>query len=261
MKSEQPFTVVYDDENIIAVNKASGISMGGDRWDESRLRLDKLVASAIGDEQKLYTVHRIDHETSGLVVFAKNEATHRSLSLAFEERDVKKRYIAVVHGQPSWKETSCDLPLVPNGNKQHMTIIDKFHGKKSLTAFRCICSAGNYSILEAIPETGRTHQIRVHAAALGLPVVCDSLYGTDKPVLLSSIKKNWRGDLLEEKPLLARLGLHSVELSLPIAVFPYEFTADSCISNDIVTFSAPFPRDISALIKQVEKVSFTVICT
>jgi RluA family pseudouridine synthase len=262
MKAAPPFTVVYEDGNIIAVNKASGISVGGDRWDESRERLDKLVGSALGDGQKLYTVHRIDRETSGLVVFAKDEATHRSLSLAFEGRDVKKRYIAVVHGRPSWQETTCDLPLVPNGNKQHLTIIDKCRGKKSFTFFRYICSAGSYSILEAIPETGRTHQIRVHAAALGHPVVCDSLYGTDKPVMLSSIKKNWRGDLLDEKPLLARLGLHSVELSLPIAVLCNEFVVNSSINKDVLTFLAPFPRDMEALIKQMEKVSFIkVICT
>jgi RluA family pseudouridine synthase len=261
MKAAPPFTVVYEDENIIAVNKASGIAVGGDRWDESRERLDKLVGSAMVHGQKLYTVHRIDRETSGLVVFAKDEVTHRRLSLAFEGRNVKKRYIAIVHGRPSWEETTCDLPLVPNGNKQHLTIIDKFQGKKSLTAFRFICSAGSYSILEAIPETGRTHQIRVHAAALGLPVVCDSLYGTVNPVMLSSIKKNWHGDPLEEKPLLVRLGLHSVELSLPVAVLPYEFAVNLGINKDTFTFSAPFPRDMAALIKQMEKVSFKVICT
>jgi len=94
---------------------------------------------------------------------------------------------------------------------------------------------GNLSVLEAFPETGRTHQIRVHAAALGFPVVCDSLYGKDKPVLLSAIKKNWRGDLLEEKPLLARLGLHAAELSLPAQ-----------------TLRAPLPRDMTALIKQMK---------
>jgi RluA family pseudouridine synthase len=268
MKTAPSFTVVYEDENVITVNKASGISVGGDRWDESRERLDKLVSTVTHyskqpstDEQKLYTVHRIDRETSGLVVFAKEEAAHRRLSLAFEGRDVKKRYIAVVHGRPSWQETACDLPLVLNGNKQHLTIVDKFRGKKSLTSFRYICSAGSYSVLEAAPETGRTHQIRVHAAALGLPVVCDSLYGTDKPVLLSSIKKSWRGDLLEEKPLLARLGLHSVELSLPTAVLSYSFTANSGVYKDTLTFSAPFPRDMAAVIKQMKKVSFSVICT
>ncbi len=249
MKTSPLFTVIYEDETIIAVNKASGISVGGDRWDESKERLDKLVAetavmpATLPAASKLFTVHRIDRETSGLVVFAKDEAAHRRLSLAFEGRDVKKRYVAVVHGRPSWQETVCDLPLVPNGNKQHQTIIDKYQGKKSLTRFKLLGSAGNLSVLEAFPETGRTHQIRVHAAALGFPVVCDSLYGKNKPVLLSAIKKNWRGDLLEEKPLLARLGLHAAELSLP------------SLSQ---TLYAPLPRDMTALIKQMKLFQLTM---
>ena len=237
MKTAPPFTVVYEDDDIIAVNKASGISVCGDRWDESRDRLDTLVSGAIQPESKIFVVHRIDRETSGLVVFARNEAAHRQLSLAFEGRDVAKRYIAIVYGRPVWHETTCDLPLIPNGNKQHLTIIDKYRGKKSLTRFTLMGSAGNLSLLEAFPETGRTHQIRVHAAALGLPVVCDSLYGSDKPVLLSAIKKNWRGDRYDERPLLTRLGLHAAGLSL--------------ISHNII---APLPRDMAALVAQMEKI-------
>jgi RluA family pseudouridine synthase len=239
MKETPPFTVVYENQDIIAVNKASGISVGGDRWDESKDRLDRLVSGVVQPATKIFVVHRIDRETSGLVVFAKNEEAHRRLSLAFEGRGVKKHYIAIVYGRPSWQETACDLPLIPNGNKRHMTIIDKFRGKKSLTRFNLLGSAGNFSVFEVFPETGRTHQIRVHAAALGYPVVCDLLYGDDKPVLLSAIKKNWRGDLLEEKPLLARLGLHAAELSLP--------------ERSIKPLKAPLSRDMAALIKQMEK--------
>jgi RluA family pseudouridine synthase len=218
------------------VNKASGISTGGDRWDESKERLDRLLEK----EQKIlkiYTVHRIDRDTSGLVIFAKTKEIHRSLSILFEQRKVEKRYIAIVHGRPSWKETVCDLPLVPNGNKNHMTIIDKYHGKESVTNFSVVTGAGNFSVLEARPLTGRIHQIRVHAAALGHPVVCDSFYGKDKPVMLSSIKRGWRGEPLEEKPILARLGLHAQEIKLPGGH----------------VFSAPLARDMSALVKQIEK--------
>ena len=128
-----------------------------------------------------------------------------------------------------------------------MTIVDKFHGKKSLTRFTLLCSAGSHSVLEAFPETGRTHQIRVHAAALGFPVVCDPLYSAgqradDRPVLLSDIKKNWRGDRLEEKPILARLGLHAAELSLSVG-------------GSVINLRAQLPRDMAALVKQIEKIS------
>jgi len=239
VKTTPQFTIIHEDVNIIAVNKAAGISVGGDRWDEARERLDKLVADSLTPPAKVFTVHRIDCDTSGLVVFAKNGEAHRRLSIAFEGRDVTKRYIAIVHGRPSWQETACDLPLIPNGNKLHQTIIDKYQGKKSLTRFVLLGSTGNYSVIEALPETGRTHQIRVHAAALGHPVVCDSMYGKGKPVMLSEIKRNWHGDIYDEKPLLARLGLHAFELAVP---------------RESLSLNAPLPKDMAALINQMKKI-------
>ncbi|MCL2801433.1 MAG: RNA pseudouridine synthase [Treponema sp.] len=237
MKSSQPYNIIFQNEQIVAVNKTSGISVGGDRWDESKERLDKILECDLGIP-KVFTVHRIDKETSGLVVFAKNKDIHRNLSIAFEQRNVYKCYTAIVHGRPSWKETTCELPLIPNGNKKHMTIIDKFRGKESVTSFKVILSAGNFSVLEVKPVTGRIHQIRVHATALGHPVVCDDLYGKYSPIKLSSFKRAWRGDPHEERPLLARLGLHAQELTLP--------------ENQNLT--APLPKDMSSLIKQLEKI-------
>jgi 23S rRNA pseudouridine1911/1915/1917 synthase len=135
---------------------------------------------------------------------------------------------------------TCGLPLVPDGNKLHQTIIDKYRGKGSFTRFVRLGSAGNYSVLKVVPETGRTHQIRVHAAALGHPVVCDSMYGKDAPVFLSEIKRKWQGDPFEEKPLLARLGLHALELAVPMIP---------------VKLFAPLPRDMAAFIKQMDKIA------
>jgi RluA family pseudouridine synthase len=253
MKQTEPFSIIYEDEFIIAVNKSSGVAVSPDRWDDSIEHLDKLVGTFLEERdngstttggRRIFTVHRIDRDTSGVVVFAKDEASHRFLSQAFEDRQVQKRYIAIVHGRPVWKEADCDLPLVPNGNKLHHTTIDKYHGKKSLTRFRFVLSAGNYSVIEALPETGRTHQIRVHLASLGHPVVCDPIYGTIKPVLLSGIKRNWRGDPFEEKPLLDRLGLHAAELIIP-----------SPAAEETLTLKAPLQRDMGALIKQLEKIA------
>ena len=252
MKSAALFTVIFEDDDIIVVNKPSGISVGADRWDTRRQRLDRLVEQIQG-LPKLYTVHRIDRETSGLVVFAKNETAHRRLSFAFEKQAVVKRYIAIVNGRPPWTKTTCNLPLIPNGNKQHLTIVDKYQGKKSSTCFTLLGSAGNYSVLEVVPKTGRTHQIRVHAAAQGIPVVCDSLYGSDRPIMLSDIKKNWRGDPFDEKPILSRLGLHAMELSLPA----HTVTGTVIGEQDELKLSAPLPRDMAALIRQIEKLGTT----
>jgi RluA family pseudouridine synthase len=244
MKRSAPFTIIYEDDCIIAVNKAAGLSIGGDRWNETGERLDKLLEARYA--ARVFTVHRLDKDTSGVVVFARDAETHKRLSSAFEGRRVHKQYAAVIHGRPSWTETVCDLPLVPGGDKQYRTIIDKYRGKKSLTRFRLLGSAGNYGIVEALPETGRTHQIRVHLASLGHPVVCDSLYGvparrgvTEKGVFLSSFKNGWRGDPLNERPLLSRLGLHALRLTLP--------------DYGALCLYAPLPRDMAALVNQLEK--------
>jgi 23S rRNA pseudouridine1911/1915/1917 synthase len=243
MRRKQNFSVVYEDEHIIGVNKAPGIAVGADRWDESAERLDLLLGSVY--EGPVFTAHRLDRDTSGIIVFARDIATHRLLCGAFESRQAEKLYYAVIHGRPAWTETDCDLSLVPDGDKQHRTIIDKYRGKKSLTRFRLLLSAGSYAVVEARPATGRTHQIRVHLASLGHPVVCDPLYGargSPKPVYLSAFKRGWHGDPLDEKPLLDRLGLHAVRLTLP---YP---GAESRLDLE-----APLPRDMAALLKQLEK--------
>ncbi|MDR0389335.1 MAG: RNA pseudouridine synthase [Spirochaetaceae bacterium] len=261
MKQKQVFTVIYENEIFLAVNKAPGIAVSPDRWDESKERLDRLLdaylsaadsAGKTAPKPRVYTVHRLDRDTSGLVLFAKTPEAHKELSMAFANNSLQKRYIAVIHGVPSWNETSCDLPLVPDGDKKHRTIIDKYRGKKSLTFFRLALSAGNYSILEALPKTGRTHQIRAHLAALGHPIVCDPLYGRASPkgILLSSLKKNWQGDPLDEKPLLARLGLHARELCLPPSLAGSLHITEQ-------RFLAPLHRDLNALIKQMEKTAET----
>jgi 23S rRNA-/tRNA-specific pseudouridylate synthase len=132
-----------------------------------------------------------------------------------------------------------------------MTIVDKYRGKKSVTRFRVMGGAGSFTVLEALPETGRTHQIRVHAAALGFPVVCDSLYGNNKPVMLSSFKHKRRGDPFDEKPLLARLGLHAAELIIPGSDYP----AQTGISSEDLRLCAPLARDMAALINQLNKIA------
>ena len=278
MAELKPFTIIYEDDSIIAVNKASGIAVVGERWDEEAPRLDLLLRQELHSRKKEsaapehfaesrqppFVVHRIDKESSGLVVFAKDCETHKKLSAAFESRQVEKIYLAVIHGRPSWPggKTSCALPLVPDGNKKHLTIIDSYQGKPSHTDFTLLLSAGNYSVVEARPKTGRTHQIRVHLSGLGHPIVCDPLYGRhvrsngkakngEKGIYLSSFKHDWRGDALEERPLLDRLGLHALRLSFT-AKLPTPAVNLPATDGDF-NLEAPLSRDMAALLKQMEK--------
>jgi 23S rRNA pseudouridine1911/1915/1917 synthase len=235
MKQQRPFTVVYEDTRLLAVDKAPGIPVTPERWDTVRTKtLARLAENALG--HWLWIVHRIDKETSGLVLFAKSPKYQTVLSEAFAKRLVKKCYIAIINGRPAWEETVCELPLVPDGNKRHQTIVDRGRGKSSTTAFKLLCAGSLYSIVEARPETGRTHQIRVHLAALGHPIACDPLYGDGKSVFLSGFKRNWRGDKEHERPLLARLGLHAASLEW-----------------DDLRLEAPLPKDMKALSAQLKQ--------
>ncbi|MCK7479944.1 MAG: RNA pseudouridine synthase [Candidatus Moduliflexus flocculans] len=130
---------------------------------------------------RLWAVHRLDKDTTGVLLLARSEEAHRALSRAFESRSVSKVYRALIRGVPDWTESSCDLSLSPDGDALHRTIVDAHRGKPSRTIFRIVTTFRDFSLVEARPETGRTHQVRVHLAALGFPVACDPLYGDGKP--------------------------------------------------------------------------------
>jgi 23S rRNA-/tRNA-specific pseudouridylate synthase len=179
-------------------------------------------------------------------VFAKNADAHKALSGAFESRRVQKTYLAAVHG--SLVEGNPLRPAAPRGRgpgtphrHRQGTRHARGHGLPVLGSY------GHISILErSRRETGRTHQIRVHLAALGHSIIADSLYGDGRPVRLSSFKRGWRGDPHEERPLIDRLALHAAGLSRP--AFKLNEVAFGSLE-----LAAPLPRDLAALITQLEK--------
>ncbi len=231
-------TVLHQDEYILAVNKPSGLLSSPDRYDLDAKAVSRELEMEYG---RLWSVHTLDIDTSGILVFARNEATHRALSVLFEEREVKSVYHAVIAGRPSWTETVCDLSLTPDGDRMHRTIIDGA-GKPSFTEFHILGCHSKMAIVEARPRTARAHQIRIHLAALGYPIACDPLYGDGKPVLLSKIKRRWKGDDERERPLITRTALHA---------FSIEFIHPA--TRAAVLIEAPYPKDFKALVSQLRK--------
>lgn len=241
MKKIPNYTTIYSDNDIVVLNKRSGLLIASDRYNPDEPRLDLEAEKEFG---KLYAVHRIDKDTSGIIIYAKNPEAHKELSLQFEKRLVEKTYHCLVYGHPLWQDLHVTIPLLPDGDQRHRTIANKKIGKPSVTDFRLIGTCGSFSWIEAKPKTGRTHQIRVHLAENGFSIVCDPLYsGNQKPVRLSEIKRNWHGDEYEEKPLLSRLALHA-----------YKITFTHPTTKEKVTFKAPYPKDLDSTRKQLAKI-------
>ncbi|MBO9570769.1 MAG: RNA pseudouridine synthase [Chitinophagaceae bacterium] len=232
--------IIKETDDFVAVNKPAGLLSIPDR-EGDEISLKKLLREKYGE---IYTIHRIDRNTSGLIVFAKNEETHKYLSQAFEERTVEKYYAGIVKGIPSEKEKIIDAPIAQNSVK-HTTMIIHKRGKPSVTDYKVLEEFGKFSLLQFRIHTGRTHQIRVHMQYAGYPIVCDELYGDGLPILLSSIKKkyNLSKNELEERPILNRLGLHAQRLI---------FTDQHKNAFDL---EAEMPKDMQALLQQLRKIN------
>jgi len=230
--------IIYEDEDLIALNKPSGLLSIPDREGKD-ISLKKLLIEKYGS---IFTVHRLDKDTSGLIVFAKNETTHRLLSQQFEERQTEKIYLGLVIGSLADKKGSIDALISEHPAKKGlMTVYRK--GKESLTDYEVVEDFKIFSWVQFQIHTGRTHQIRLHAKHIGHPVVCDELYGDGKPILLSTLKHKFKlsKNELEERPILNRLALHALSLQI------------TNTNGEKMKLEAPLPKDLRALLQQLRK--------
>jgi len=229
--------IIFENDHFIAINKPSGLLSIPDRMGKE-ISLKDILKEKYGE---IFTVHRLDRDTSGVIVFAKDEATHAALSQLFEGREVEKFYLGLVYGEPAEAEGSIDAPLMKHpGDNGSMVVHQK--GKPSLTEYKVLESFRSYSWLQFQIHSGRTHQIRLHMKHIGHSIVCDELYGDPKPVLLSSIKKRFKLSKAEdaERPILSRLALHSWKLSFQL-------------NGETFTLEAEPPKDLRALLQQLGK--------
>jgi 23S rRNA pseudouridine1911/1915/1917 synthase len=208
--AKNKYDIIFENGDFIAVNKPSGMLTIPDR-EQTEKSLKEFLIDKYGS---IFVVHRLDKDTSGLVVFAKNETTHKYLCKIFEERKVEKFYLGIVVGEPAEKTGIIDAPITDHLTRKGIMTVHR-SGKESQTGYEVLDANPNFSLVSFQLFTGRTHQIRVHTKEIGHPLACDPLYGDGKSIFLSAIKKNYKLSKHddEERAIINRLALHSYKLN------------------------------------------------
>jgi RluA family pseudouridine synthase len=216
--------ILHADLDLLVVNKPAGIAAIPEGWEKDAPHLRGMLEAEFGPStgpgQAVWVVHRLDKITSGVIVFARTAAAHRTLSLLFESHEVAKTYHALVCGVPAWDKVTARQPLRVDVGHSHRTAVDWKKGIAAVTHFQVRERFARYVLLEASPETGRTHQVRAHAAALGFPLLADMLYGAPST------------------DLILRPALHAYAL---------EFS----FSGKSFAFTAPYPDDFATALNKL----------
>lgn len=226
-----PLDIVYEDHNVIVVNKPAGIVVHPAAGHSKGTLVHALLAhspqlAAMDSDQRPGIVHRLDKNTSGLILVAKNDTAHRWLQDQFRARKVQKRYLALVDGHPPTPNGRIETPIgrSPTSRKK-MAVVLPNKGRSAVTEYRSLEKYAKHTLLEAHPITGRMHQIRIHLDFLGCPVVGDTVYGLRKPSLP-----------------LERHFLHAARLSIQL---PGE--------DEISTFEAELPEELRQILRQFQE--------
>jgi RluA family pseudouridine synthase len=219
--------IVLEDEDLLAVNKPAGVLSIPGGFSPDTPDLKSILEPDFGP---LWTVHRLDKDTSGLVLMARNSQSHRCLNLQFDDRSISKEYRAIVYGVPQWKELQVDTPLLVNGDRNHRTIVSK-QGKPASTLFQVLHRFPCFAYLAAFPHTGLTHQIRAHLASITNPILMDEVYG----------KSNI---LPDDTNLIQRTALHALQIQ-----FRHPRT------NNLLVLKAPLPDDFRQALEKIAEVT------
>jgi 23S rRNA pseudouridine1911/1915/1917 synthase len=254
LRQQHDLHILYEDDDLLVIDKPAGLLVIPDRWDASKPTVVKLAraylqthADANGTisagPPRIWVVHRLDRDTSGVLILAKADRAHAMLSRQFEHGKVHKTYLALVSGQGIRDAGVIRLPIGPHAHRPGMMAVRRRHGKSALTRYAVLERFRGYTLLDMRPQTGRSHQIRVHLQAIGYPLAIDALYGAGEPLLLSALKPSYRPKPgAVEHPLMARLTLHAQALRLM-----HPTHGGTC------TWVAPLPKDFTAVLRNLRR--------
>lgn len=233
-------SILHLDEALIVVEKPAGLLSVPGRNDEACIADLLRGRDGIPADEAFRSVHRLDRDASGVIVFARTLRAQRQLTEQFASRTVEKIYWALVDGLLKG-DGQVDLALAVDRNRSRAKVAAE--GKPSTTTYRVIEHVAEHTLVECKPLTGRLHQIRVHLAAIDHPLAIDPIYGSPKPLYLSRLKSNYRAHFnRDERPLIDRLTLHALRISF-----------DHPTTGARVTFEAAPPKDFRATLNQLRK--------
>jgi RluA family pseudouridine synthase len=243
--------ILFEDEHLLALDKPSGLLTSPDGDDANRPNLMKLLHAGIAENKSwarergltyLMNAHRLDFETSGVILLAKDKPAFVQLADLFGAEKPVKKYVALVRGEPLEDQFEVNASLSPHPVKTDLIRVDPKEGKKSKTNFIVLEKFSRYTLLRCEPLTNRTHQIRVHLRHAGFPIVGDELYG-GKPLWLSQLKPNYRlKEGKTERALISRVALHAEQLEL---VHP--------ATRQTISIKAEWPKDFTVAIKYLRQ--------
>lgn len=255
-----PLDVLYEDDHLVVINKPPQMVVHPSKGHWSGTLTAALIfrfentLSQHGGEQRPGIVHRLDRDTSGVIIVARNDSAHIQLAKQFEERTVEKEYLAVVSPAPEFDRDWIDQPIGPHSYQREKMMVRQNHSqaRDAKTFYEVIERFGKYGVVKALPKTGRTHQIRVHLQFIGCPVVADKLYAGHNQIRLSDLmkplEKNLRssaesnGPVTDHDPILIdRQALHARRIQF-----------DHPVSGQRMEISAPIPDDIARLIEALK---------
>jgi len=265
-----PLNIVYEDDDLAVINKSAGMMVhaGAGATEDERNRGTLVNAllhhfgnlSGVGGDLRPGIVHRLDKETSGLIVVAKSDLAHRKLAKQFSSRQVRKRYVALVHGWPAKDSGTISTEISRDPVRRIRMTTKRSGGRAAVTHYkvaeRITSPYGKFAVVDVRIETGRTHQIRVHMASIGHPVVGDALYGAPKELRVTagtrvskrvSKSRSSESDTTASEKLDATLSLHRNFLHAAALEFTQPLT------NEPLSFCAPLPPDLTEFLAKIRQ--------